>query len=64
MKEIKITTISVKPETKALLEMLGHKGESFDDILNRLGNKALREMLDERWNRILKSDKFIPLDEL
>lgn len=30
------TSISIKPDTKARLEKLGKKGESWDELLNRL----------------------------
>jgi len=32
----KYTTIAIYPETKKKLAALGSKGETFDDILNRL----------------------------
>ncbi|MCL4344340.1 MAG: hypothetical protein JRN26_04380 [Nitrososphaerota archaeon] len=30
------TNITVKKETKVKLEMLGHKGETWDELINRL----------------------------
>lgn len=30
------TTIRIKRTTKAKLEAVGHKGETFDDIINKL----------------------------
>ncbi|MCK5773078.1 MAG: hypothetical protein KAH57_04765 [Thermoplasmata archaeon] len=61
---IMATTIAVAPETKETLRILGEKGESYDHIINRLIEKAAWKKLDERWNRILNEDDFIPLDEL
>ena len=58
------TTIAVATETKETLRLLGEKGESYDHIINRLIEKAAWKKLDERWNRILNEDDFIPLDEL
>jgi predicted CopG family antitoxin len=58
------TTISVKTETKRLLAEFGKKGDSYDQIIRRLVERASMKELDERWNRILKEDKFIPLEEL
>ncbi|MFQ5552318.1 MAG: hypothetical protein ACE5EW_01100 [Thermoplasmata archaeon] len=58
------TTISLSSETKELLRELGRKGETYDEIVRRLIERASLKELDERWNRILKGEKFIPLDEL
>ena len=55
-----ITTISLKKETKEMIRRIGEKGETYDDIIRRIFKKRL----DERWNKILASDEFIPLDEL
>jgi hypothetical protein len=58
------TTISLSNETKELLREFGQKGETYDEIVRRLIARASIKELDERWNRILKQEKFIPLDEL
>lgn len=58
------TTISLKKPTKALLEQVGRKGETFDDVIRRLLQEAGLKRLDRRWNQILKEEEFIPLDQL
>ena len=58
------TTVAVSPETKELLRQIGEKGESYDVIINKLIKETSIKKLDERWNRILEDDEFIPLDEL
>lgn len=58
------TTVAVTYETKEMLRHLGEKGESYDEIIARLIKEASWKILDERWNRILEEDEFIPLDEL
>lgn len=58
------TTVAVSQETKEMLRQLGEKGESYDNIINKLIKEASWKKLDERWNRILEEDEFIPLDEL
>lgn len=58
------TTISLRRETRDLLRELGRKGESYDEIIRRLVERASLKELDERWNRILRDERFIPLDEL
>ena len=58
------TTIAVASETKETLRTLGEKGESYDHIIQKLIEKAALKELDNRWNKILEEDEFIPLDEL
>jgi hypothetical protein len=58
------TTISIRRETKELLREFGKKGETYDEIIRRLIERVSLKELDERWNRILREEKFIPLDEL
>jgi predicted CopG family antitoxin len=59
-----ITTISISGDTKELLRKIGEKGESYDAIIRRLLHEANWKVLDERWNKILDTDEFIPLDAL
>lgn len=61
---MKYTTISVSPETKKILKELGSKGETYDEIVRRLIHDATWKKLDERWNKILEKDEFIPFEEL
>ena len=58
------TTIAVSKETKEMLRKLGEKGESYDTIIRSLIEEVGWERLDERWNKILEKDEFIPFDEL
>ena len=58
------TTVAVSKETKEILRKLGEKGESYDDIIQSLIEEKKIEKLDDRWNRILEEDDFIPLEEL
>jgi len=58
------TTIAVSKETKEMLRKLGEKGKSYDTIIRGLIEEIGWERLDERWNRILEKDEFIPFDEL
>lgn len=61
---VKSTTISVRPETKKLLREHGEEGETFDEIIRRLIEHVYLKDLNERANRILRDEEFIPLDEL
>ncbi len=47
-----------------MLRKFGAKGQTYDEVIRELiGRASIREM-DERWNKILKDERFIPLDEL
>jgi hypothetical protein len=58
------TTISVTKETKKALLDLGTKGETYDSIIRKLLKRFAWKKLDDKWNKILANDEFIPLDEL
>lgn len=58
------TTISVSGETKEILRRLGNKGETYDQIIKKLIEKANCSAAEERWNRILNEDEFVSADEL
>lgn len=59
-----VTTVSLDEETKDMVQRMGRKGETYDDIVRRLIKDAGWAHLDERWNEILDTDAFILLDEL
>ena len=55
-----MTTIQLSKETKDKLSTFGIKGESYEDIIERIYNLALKEQLRE----FLMSDKgYIPIEE-
>ena len=58
------TTVSLRKQTKETLRRLGAKGQTYDEIIRELIEKASVKELDVRWNRILEEEEFIPLDEL
>jgi len=58
------TTISLRKETKELLRRFGSKGQTYDEVIRELIEKASTKEHDARWNRILEEEEFIPLDEL
>lgn len=58
------TTIAVTQETKKALQQLGTKGETYDSIIQKLLQRFAWKKLDEKWNKILSEDEFIPLNEL
>jgi len=58
------TTISITQQTKKALLDLGAKGETYDNIIKKLIKRYAWKKMDERWNKILAEDEFIPLEEL
>ncbi|MFW6142301.1 MAG: DUF7557 family protein [Candidatus Saliniplasma sp.] len=62
------TTIAVKKETKNELKHLGRKGESYDDIIDRLLKLSKDELklIEEVYRRIDKTDRreYVDLDEI
>lgn len=58
------TTVAVSKETKEMLRKIGKKGESYDSIIRTLIEEIGWKRLDDRWNKILAEEEFIPLDEL
>jgi hypothetical protein len=58
------TTISITQETKNALNELGTKGETYDTIIKKLIKRFAWKKLEDKWNKILENDEFIPLDEL
>jgi len=62
------TTLAVSPETKAKLERLGRKKESYDDIIRRLLSISEEELelIDEVYERIERTPRkeYIRLEEV
>ena len=59
-----VTTIAVTKQTKNTLQRMGHKGETYDEIINRAVKFAQRQLFYDRQYKILKEDEFIGLQEL
>jgi len=62
------TTISVKKDTKTWLEMLGRKGESYDDIIRRFLDISREEieLLEEVYRRMERTprEEYVSLEEI
>lgn len=58
------TTISLKKETKEMLRKFGAKGQTYDDVIRKLIERASIKEMDARWNRILDEEEFIPLEKV
>ena len=51
------TTIAVSDETRDLLKNLGSKGETYDDIIQRM-SLAYEEFMERQYKRLAETDKF------
>jgi predicted CopG family antitoxin len=58
-----MTTISIRRKTKEKLRKLAAKGQTYDEVIRGLIELTSIKELEERWNRILKDEVFIPLDK-
>ena len=63
------TTIQITTETREKLKRFGHKGESYDNIIERLMNYCeelnVEELIEERWERLQKEKgQYISLGEI
>ena len=58
------TTISLRKETREMLRRFGSKGQTYDEVIRELIEKASIKEHDARWNRILEEEEFISLDEV
>jgi predicted CopG family antitoxin len=64
---VDMATITIQLESKIVekLKALGKKGESYDDIIQRLIEKANYEVFMREQYKILdEEDEWIPIDEL
>ena len=64
MRTMGLTTISLKRDTKEMLRKLGSKGQTYDDLVRDLIERASIKEMDARWNRILDEEEFIPLEKV
>ena len=58
------TTIKISKETREELRQLGKKGETYDELIQRLMEIAKRIEFFDDIDRILETEEFVPLDEI
>ena len=61
------TTIQIEKKTREKLKHFGHKGESYNDIIERLMSYFeeldVEELIEARWKKLQEEkEKYIPLD--
>ena len=63
--DIMATTIALDENTRDKLKSYGRKGDTYDDIIQRMMDIVDRELyLKEVYRRLGEKEEFIPLDEL
>lgn len=63
------TTIQIEKDTREKLKRFGHKGESYDEIIERLMNYCeeldMEEFIEARWKRLQEEkDEYLSVDEI
>ena len=63
------TTIQIQKNTREKLKRLGHKGESYDDIIERLMSYFeelnVEELIEKRWKKLQEEkEQYLSLDEI
>ena len=51
------TTIAISEDTKDLLKTLGSKGETYDEIIQKM-SIAYKEFMEKQYNRLAETNKF------
>ena len=63
------TTIQIKEDTREKLKRFGHKGESYDNIIERLMSYFeelnVEKLIEKRWKKLQKEkEQYVSLDEI
>ncbi len=58
------TTIAVDKESKKELKKIGRKGETYNDIIEKLIKLAKRENFFKKQEKILEEEEFVDIDQV
>ncbi len=61
---VSVTTIQLTHETRDKLKQIGHKGETYDELINRLIETARKAAFYEDIDRIIATEEFVSLDDV
>jgi len=59
-----MTTIQIRKETRTEIKEFGKKGETYDQVINKLMNNARKTVFFEDLDRIIEEEEFVSLDDL
>ena len=63
-KPVNQTTIQVSRETRDRLKKIGSKGQTYDEIIEKLLEIGQKIMFFNELDRISDNEEFVPLDQL
>ena len=63
-KPVNQTTIQVSRDTRARLKKIGSKGQTYDEIIEKLLEIGQKVMFFNELDRISDNEEFVPLDQL
>lgn len=58
------TTIQISKATRERLKEVGRKGQTYDEIIEKLLEVSKKALFFNELDRIVEKEEFIPLDEL
>lgn len=58
------TTIQISKATREKLKEVGRKGQTYDEIIEKLLEISRKDLFFNELDRIVEKEEFIPLDEL
>ena len=60
-----LTTIPLFKSTREKLKALGTKGETYDQIINKIIERIdYEEFMERQYSLLKQKDKFVPLDKI
>jgi hypothetical protein len=59
-----LATVTVSRKTRKLLKSISRKGETYDQVINRLYDLAKRGLFCDEQDRILEEEEFAPIDQV
>ena len=58
------TTIQISKETREKLKKVGRKGQTYDEIIEKLLDISKKAIFFNELDRIANTEEFVPLDDL
>jgi predicted CopG family antitoxin len=58
------TTIQISKETREKLKKVGRKGQTYDEIIEKLLEISKKAIFFNELDRIANTEEFVPLDDL
>jgi len=59
-----VTTIALQKKTVDVLKKISHKGETYDQLINKLIGLSRKQLFIERQKNILENEEFVELEKV